>query len=187
MAEHVILLAGPMGVGKTTAIHAVSDTRVQSTEAINSDRETADKDTTTVAMDYGEIIVSDEEKLRLYGLPGQKRFAFMWRILTERALGLIIMIDNTSADPLADLAELLEAFSALIDRGSAVVAVTRSELSATPSLSQHAEAVAAIRPGRSIPVLPVDPRESSQMRLAIMSLVATIEMESRLAPERSAP
>lgn len=187
MAEHVILLAGPMGVGKTTAIRAVSESKVHSTEAVNSDRATADKDTTTVALDYGEILVSDEEKLRLYGLPGQKRFAFMWRILIDRAIGLIILIDNTAADPLADLADMLDSFSSLIDRGSAVIAVTRSELSDSPTLTQHADAVATIRPGRIIPVLPVDPRDGGQMRLALMSLVATIEMESRLTPGRIAP
>ena len=68
--EHIILFAGPMGAGKTTAIQSLSDTPVIATEAANSDRETADKATTTVALDYGEIIVSDEEKIRLYGIPG---------------------------------------------------------------------------------------------------------------------
>ena len=185
MAEHVILISGPMGVGKTTGIRAVSDSRVVSTEALNSDRETADKDTTTVALDYGEIHIGDEEKLRLYGLPGQRRFAFMWRILLDRAIGIIFLLDNTAADPLADLAEQLDAFAPLLDRGSALIAVTRSELSSSPSLGEYAAVAARIRPGRVIPVLPVDPRDGSQMRLALMSLVASIEMESRLTPERS--
>jgi hypothetical protein len=79
--EHIILFAGPMGSGKTTAIKSLSDIPVIATEAANSDRETADKATTTVAIDYGEIGVTDEEKIRLYGIPGQRRFDFMWRIL----------------------------------------------------------------------------------------------------------
>src|SRR5689334_11133396 len=55
--EHIILFAGPMGAGKTTAIQSLSDIRVIATEAANSDREQSDKPTTTVALDYGEIHV----------------------------------------------------------------------------------------------------------------------------------
>ena len=83
--EHIILFAGPMGAGKTTAIRTLSDIPVVSTEAANTDRAQSDKETTTVALDYGEISVSDEEKVRLYGIPGQRRFEFMWKILRERA------------------------------------------------------------------------------------------------------
>jgi signal recognition particle receptor subunit beta len=59
--EHIILFAGPMGAGKTTAIRSLSEIPVISTEAANTDLATADKATTTVAMDYGEIGVTDEE------------------------------------------------------------------------------------------------------------------------------
>lgn len=185
MAEHVVLIAGPMGAGKTTAIRAVSDTPVISTEAGNTDRETFDKETTTVALDYGEISVTDEEKIRLYGLPGQRRFEFMWRILVDRAIGMVILVDNSSADPLADVAEYLDAFSGLLDRGSAVIGITRSENATGPTIADHVAAVAAAHPGRTLPVFPIDPRDRAQVRLALMSLVATIEMEASFRPERS--
>ena len=185
MPEHVILVSGPMGVGKTTSIRAVSDVRVVSTEAVNSDRAAADKDTTTVALDYGEIIISDEEKLRIYGLPGQRRFEFMWRILLGRAMGVIVLLDATAADPLGDLREQLEVFAPLLAKGSALIGVTRTELAPAPTLSEYSEVAAALHPGRMIPVLPVDARDRAQMRVALMSLVATIEMESRLALERT--
>lgn len=45
MAEHVILVAGPMGAGKTTAIRTLSDTDVISTEDVTSDRSTSDEET----------------------------------------------------------------------------------------------------------------------------------------------
>ncbi len=183
MSEHVVLFAGPMGAGKTTAIRAVSDIEVVSTEAGNTDRGAVDKETTTVALDYGEILVSDEEKLRLYGLPGQRRFEFMWRILVDRALGMVLLVDNTSPDPIGDVAEYLGAFSRLLERGSAVIGVTRMERAPHPTLAEHAAAVAAARPGRVVPVFPLDPRERSEVRLALMSLVSTIELESRVETE----
>ena len=83
MAEHVILFAGPMGAGKTTAIRTLSDIEVVSTEAANSERNVVDKPTTTVALDYGEITLGDEEKIRLYGVPGQERFDGIDALITQ--------------------------------------------------------------------------------------------------------
>ena len=65
MAGHVVIFAGPMGAGKTTAIKTLSEIDVVSTEAANTDRDTVNKATTTVALDYGEIGLSDVEKVRL--------------------------------------------------------------------------------------------------------------------------
>ncbi len=36
------------------------------------------KSTTTVAMDFGRITLSDQLLLYLFGTPGQERFWFMW-------------------------------------------------------------------------------------------------------------
>ncbi|MEO5919716.1 MAG: ATP/GTP-binding protein, partial [Pseudolysinimonas sp.] len=114
--EHVILFAGPMGAGKTTAIKSLSDIPVISTEAANSDRQTADKATTTVALDYGEILVSDEEKIRLYGIPGQRRFDFMWRVLRDRAEGMVLLVNNDGPDPVDAMREFMIEFADLCDR-----------------------------------------------------------------------
>ena len=49
--EYVILVAGPMGAGKTTAIAALSEIPVISTDAVNTDLARNAKATTTVALD----------------------------------------------------------------------------------------------------------------------------------------
>ena len=41
------------------------------------------KSQTTVAMDFGRITIDDELILYLFGTPGQRRFDFMWEILSE--------------------------------------------------------------------------------------------------------
>ena len=71
--EYVVLAAGPMGAGKTTAIAALSEIPVVSTDAVNTDLARNAKATTTVALDYGEITLGDGDKVRLYGVPGQER------------------------------------------------------------------------------------------------------------------
>jgi uncharacterized protein len=47
------------------------------------------KEATTVAMDFGRITVDEDLVLYLFGTPGQKRFDFMWEILSEGMLGLL--------------------------------------------------------------------------------------------------
>ena len=53
--ELKIVITGPMGAGKTTAIRAISDSPPVSTEVGNHDKQTSAKDSTTVALDYGEV------------------------------------------------------------------------------------------------------------------------------------
>ncbi|MGV8886272.1 MAG: GTP-binding protein [Microbacteriaceae bacterium] len=180
MAEHVILFAGPMGAGKTTAIQALSEIDMVSTEAANTERHVVDKETTTVALDYGEITIGDDEKVRLYGVPGQRRFDFMWTILKERAKGLILLVNNDSPDPVARAIEYLGSFSELVEQGRAVVGVSRRDVARAPHPDAYADAIAAAFPGTLIPVFTVDPRRTDQMTTVLLTLIATLE--SREAP-----
>ena len=98
--EIKIVFAGPMGAGKTTAIRSISDTPPVSTEVDNTDRAAYDKESTTVALDYGQLLLDDGTAVRLYGTPGQERFSFMWEILCSGAIGVILLIDGSSANAL---------------------------------------------------------------------------------------
>lgn len=180
MAEHVILFAGPMGAGKTTAIQSLSEIPVVATEAANSDRAQADKDTTTVAFDYGEITVGADEKVRLYGVPGQRRFSFMWKLLAERATGLVLLVHNDAEDSIGRMLDTLVDFEHLIDRGGVVVGVTRLDLGLGPAVADYGEALAEASNGPAVPVLQVDPRSPSDMRILLMTMVANIEMRAAL-------
>lgn len=181
MAEHVILFAGPMGAGKTTAIRSLSDIEVVSTEATNTDRLTMDKPTTTVALDYGEIALGPDDKVRLYGVPGQSRFDFMWTMLQERAMGLMLLINADAAEPEQQVREQLAAFDGLIRRGGIVVGVTRYDLGPAEVGERIVSTVHAAVPDRATPVFAVDARDPHQMRMMLMGLVADIEMRASLA------
>lgn len=175
MAEHVILFAGPMGAGKTTAINSLSEIATVSTEAANSERHIADKATTTVALDYGEITLDADDKVRLYGTPGQRRFDFMWTILKERARGLILLVNNDAADPIAEALGYLADFAELHDRGGIVVGVSRSDVVHGPTRAEYVDALTSARPDLVVPVFTVDPRDGDQMRTVLMTLIANIE------------
>lgn len=175
MAEHVILFAGPMGAGKTTAIRTLSEIEVVGTEAANTDRETADKPTTTVALDYGEIGVSDEEKIRLYGIPGQRRFDFMWGILKARAEGMVLLVNNDAPDPIELMLGFIDDFAELCSRGGIAVGVTRADVAPGPSVTDYTDALERRHPDLMVPVMLVDARDEGHMQLLLMSLIANIE------------
>ncbi|QYH34808.1 ATP/GTP-binding protein [Salinibacterium sp. M195] len=182
MAEHVVLFAGPMGSGKTTAIRSLSEIDVVSTEATNTDRVTADKETTTVALDYGEITIDDVTKVRLYGVPGQKRFDFMWSILAGRARGLLLLIHNDAPDSITLLLQYLDDFQELSARGAVVIGVTKTDVAERPSVADYSSALSVAFPERLIPVFTVDPRNAEEMRTLLLTLVASVEMRELLTP-----
>lgn len=175
MAEHVVLVVGAMGAGKTTAIESLSEIKMVRTEANNTERDRVDKATTTVALDYGEITLSETDKLRLYGVPGQRRFDFMWKILKQRAVGLLILVKNDNPDPRAELVEYLQEFGDIYHRGGIVVRITHTDVSPRPSLTDYKNFLDEKYPGILAPVFTVDPREAHSMTTMLMALAANVD------------
>lgn len=169
-----ILFAGPVGAGKTTAIASVSDTEVVQTDARATDEVVERKERTTVAMDYGTLRIDDALTIQLVGTPGQERFSFMWDILAMGAIGVVIMIDNARADPLADLETYLGAFRRLLDQegGAGVVCVTRFDVSARPPLVEHERRVQDL--GYRLPVFEMDARRREDVKTALMALASEL-------------
>ena len=107
-----MVITGPFNSGKTEFIQTVSEIDVVATERRISSEAEKIKDTTTVAMDFGRITVDEELVLYLFGTPGQKRFDFMWEILSEGMLGFIVMVDSTRPETFREARSILETFRA---------------------------------------------------------------------------
>lgn len=107
-----MVITGPFNAGKTEFIRSVSEIDVVSTERrITSEAERV-KNSTTVAMDFGRITVDEDLVLYLFGTPGQKRFDFMWEILSEGMLGFVVMVDSTRPETFREARSILETFRA---------------------------------------------------------------------------
>ena len=124
-----IVVTGPFSAGKTEFIRSVSEIDVVSTERkISTAQEKTVKEATTVAMDFGRITVDDDLVLYLFGTPGQRRFDFMWEILSEGMLGFIVMVDSTRPETFREARSILETFRAYAPTPY-VVAANKQDLS----------------------------------------------------------
>ncbi|KAF4409524.1 MULTISPECIES: ATP/GTP-binding protein [Streptomyces] len=111
-----VVVLGPFGVGKTTLVGTVSEirpltTEEQMTEAgqhIDDLRGLESKTTTTVAMDFGRLTLTEEMVLYLFGVPGQDRFAPMTKDLMEGALGGVVLVDTQRISESHGAMDLLE-------------------------------------------------------------------------------
>jgi small GTP-binding protein len=110
-----MVITGPFSAGKTEFIGSVSEIDVVSTERKISSAAEQVKESTTVAMDFGRITVDDDLVLYLFGTPGQRRFDFMWEILSEGMLGFVVMVDSTKPETFREAKRILETFGNYAD------------------------------------------------------------------------
>lgn len=174
MDRKKIIFIGPIGAGKSTAISAVSDSAAVATEARNSDTDIVDKATTTVAMDYGELKLDDNNTIGLYGIPGQRRFNFIWPVVSKGAFGCILLLDASHENCWDDLDYFLKSFSKFSEKGSLIIGLNRAE-----------DVEACIKKSQDIvqdnnfalPVFVGDPRDRNDVCMLIEALIANVETQ----------
>ncbi|WP_434779179.1 GTP-binding protein [Neisseria sp. Ec49-e6-T10] len=174
--KYKILFAGDVGVGKTTAITSISDIPPVYTDVKASDAEKIGKTHTTVAFDYGEVNLPYlKNRLRLYGLPGQTRFSFIWEMLSEGVIGIVLLANNSKPNAIKETETFLKAFAPIIHKENVaiVLGVTKGDISShyKPKDYQNILAQAQIR----APVFSVDARERDSVLLLVDALLSQIE------------
>lgn len=170
--SYKIIFTGPVGAGKSTAINTISDIPTVSTEEMATDETKDMKQKTTVAMDYGTLKIPDGDVVHLYGTPGQDRFNYMWEILTEGGLGLVLLINNANPAPLEDLDNFLEAFDDFITRTALAVGVTNMDSSTESNMNLYYEHME--KKNLKFPIFDVDARNKRDVQILLQSLLYSI-------------
>lgn len=166
-----MVVTGPFNAGKTEFIRTVSEIEVVSTEQkISTDMERV-KDTTTVALDFGRLTVDDTLILHIFGTPGQRRFEFMWDILSEGMLGYVLMVDSTHPETFREARYILDAFADHSDTPF-VVAVNKQDL----ENAWDAEDIRhALRLRNEIPILPCVATDMAMVKKVLLRLLDLIK------------
>jgi signal recognition particle receptor subunit beta len=181
-----VLVAGGFGVGKTTLVGAVSETKPLRTEEVLSEQGVGVDDlagvemksTTTVAMDFGRISFGEDLVLYLFGTPGQDRFWFVWDELALGALGAVVLADTRR---LADCFPSVDYFEQ--HKLPFIVAVNCFDGARQYSLD---EVKLALNLDPDVPVMLCDARERESSKDVLITLLQHV-MKGRGSARRRQP
>ena len=119
-----LIVAGPVGAGKTTFIANLSEVELVNTDVVAS--ESIGKLRTTVALDFG-VLTLNGVTLHIYGTPGQDRYDFMWEILCQGALGLLLLVAGDQPETFVQARNIFDFITSRI-AVPYLIGVTRADL-----------------------------------------------------------
>lgn len=167
-----VAFIGSVGSGKTTIINELS-----SIETVNTDVESSvdiGKDLTTVGIDYGHITLGEGMSIGLYGVPGQRRFSFVWDHVNEGLWAIVLLLKHDDESSLEEMENLIDHFN--IDNTTAcIIGLTHSEGQENSPFTDTVKALLT-KKGLTLPVFHIDARSKGNALMMMHTLIAMKEM-----------
>ncbi len=105
-----VLVTGDFSSGKTQFIKTLTGNVLLTEKKVTDKKEMLQKDTTTVALDYGKLEIG-KNIIHLFGTPGQKRFDFMLNVLDRNISAFIVLVDSTNIVNIKNARRFIEFFN----------------------------------------------------------------------------
>jgi small GTP-binding protein len=165
-----MVVTGPFAAGKTEFVQSISEIEVVETERKLTSPQEQIKEETTVAMDFGRITVDEDLVLYLFGTPGQRRFDFMWEILSEGMLGFVVVIDSTRPETFREARHILDTFRAYAPVPY-VVAVNKQDM---PDAWSPEDLRIALRIASDVKIVPCVATKRDSVKQVLLELLYSI-------------
>jgi small GTP-binding protein len=174
MEQIKVVVTGPFGAGKTQFINTISEIDVVATERrISVPEQRKTKQETTVAMDYGYITIKKDVVLELFGTPGQKRFDFMFDILSRGMWGYVVMVDSTDPSSFREASDILKVFDNFA-RVPRVIAANKQDQKGAVSPDELRK---ALKLDPSVKILPCKATDKSSVGKVLLGLLFSMQAE----------
>ncbi|NIN66988.1 MAG: GTP-binding protein [Anaerolineae bacterium] len=171
MEQIKVVVTGPFGAGKTQFINTISEIDVVTTERrISVPEQRKIKEETTVAMDYGYITIKKDVVLELFGTPGQRRFDFMFDILSRGMWGFVVLVDSTDPSSFHEARDIVKVFDNFA-RVPRVIAANKQDQRGAVSPDELRKAL-KLEP--SVKILPCKATHRASVRKVLLGLLSSM-------------
>lgn len=158
MAAARVLVSGASGAGKTTALLTLCGNALTSPAA---------------GIDFGQIELADGTPLQIATLSVPGDLEPTWSSLTDGAIGLVMLIDNSRPNPLADLRLQVKTFREFIEQTALVIGITKTDIRAAPAIEDYFQELKPLGLAGT-PVFEVDVRQQSESRMLLEALLFSV-------------
>lgn len=164
-----LMVTGPDALLREQFIRTISEVEVLSRRSNQPDLVQRE-----VNMSFGQISVTDELVVYLFGTPGRRRFIAVWDILTEGMLGSVIVIDSAEPNAFYQVRSVVQAIENEHHGLPCVIAAANRD-------ALHAWRIEdmrrALRLSDEVPLLACDIHDSEQVKEVLLELIYRLPVD----------